>query len=719
MLLRSAFASSLLGIALAAAPAAAQSTLGTMSMVLQKKIGEDSYRDFSQMEALEFFNYTNCQCHAPFGLELELTAPPGDLGQDIVEIWLGSNCATFEETRDDRCVKVPTDLRIEDLHNRIVVVELDAAALMFPTGSCSELNSNNNVWALIDQGANGSYEHVWSLPTAQAFDALPPPAVVDLTSSSTEDGFALKWEMPTSGVNDIRFFQVLCASSKDGTPVFVEPPSDAEYIRPADVEGCQVAPPTPDAGVPDAGVADAGVPDAGPPPGDAGTPAKPPLRPQNMAAFEALDPAYVCSGPFGPSTERRIDLSNPENVHPLDSDEKILTKLVVMDAARNFRVVNGPAADLPQPVRDAWEIYHDRGGGADGGFCFVATAAYGDYDHPYVRVLRDFRDDTLARSGAGRGFIAWYYEHSPAWAEFLRAHPVWRVLAAVALFPVVALAWLWNAVGLAGLLLAVAGLILWRRRKQRRLAAAVAAAAVLLAFGAPASAQVFLEEGLVEETGPPRSSWAFDIKLGPYYPDVDGESGLSGDPYAETFGDGSSLLFQLELDRFFFYPAGQLGLGASIGYMGNSARAFIQDEAGNPTDERSEDTTTFRMLPLSLSIVYRMTALADRTYVPLVPYAKVGLAYYLWQITKGNGDLSSVNGDDARGGTLGFTGTVGLALRADAIDRDAARALASELGVEHAGFFFELMYANVSGLGLGNRLHLGDLTWAAGVNFEF
>ena len=62
---------------------------------------------------------------------------------------------------------------------------------------------------------------------------------------------------------------------------------------------------------------------------------------------------------------------------------------------------------------------------------------------------------------------------------------------------------------------------------------------------------------------------------------------------------------------------------------------------------------------------------------------------------------------------------VGVSLRADRIDPTAARNLQTEMGVEHAGFFFELSYAEVNGLGQSRRLHVGDATWFAGVNFEF
>ena len=45
--------------------------------------------------------------------------------------------------------------------------------------------------------------------------------------------------------------------------------------------------------------------------------------------------------------------------------------------------------------------------------------------------------------------------------------------------------------------------------------------------------------------------------------------------------------------------------------------------------------------------------------------------------------------------------------------------LQNELGVEHAGLFVELVYANVDGFGSDDKLTVGDLTWFGGFNFEF
>lgn len=54
----------------------------------------------------------------------------------------------------------------------------------------------------------------------------------------------------------------------------------------------------------------------------------------------------------------------------------------------------------------------------DGG-CYIATMAYGDYDHPQVLELRSFRDQVLEKTVAGRAFINFYYATSPKLVKIL------------------------------------------------------------------------------------------------------------------------------------------------------------------------------------------------------------------------------------------------------------------------------------------------------------
>jgi MYXO-CTERM domain-containing protein len=275
--------------------------------------------------------------------------------------------------------------------------------------------------------------------------------------------------------------------------------------------------------------------------------------------------------------------------------------------------------------------------------------------------------------------------------------------------------------GIGGAVALLAGAVLFAVRRRRALAALLA---VSLA-PALASAQVVLDEETEEDPLKlPDSEWVFELKFGPYYPAVDEESGLSGKPFETMFGAKENFMAQVELDRFFLWPFGQLGIGASVGYMQDTARAYKEDEAGNPIvtpdpGDRATDKTRFRLFPTSLLAVYRFTHLADRTPVPIVPYAKLGLSYYVWWITKGDGSTSESANGDGKGATLGWQGTLGLSLRADFLDPQATRNLALDFGIEHAGFFIEYTHADVSGLGSAEKLHVGDSTWSAGVNFEF
>lgn len=54
------------------------------------------------------------------------------------------------------------------------------------------------------------------------------------------------------------------------------------------------------------------------------------------------------------------------------------------------------------------------------GGCYIATMAYGDYDHPQVLVLRNYRDNVLERTNSGRLFIRFYYIVSPRLVKVLK-----------------------------------------------------------------------------------------------------------------------------------------------------------------------------------------------------------------------------------------------------------------------------------------------------------
>lgn len=74
-------------------------------------------------------------------------------------------------------------------------------------------------------------------------------------------------------------------------------------------------------------------------------------------------------------------------------------------------------------------------GGNGGGGCFIATAAYGSYLHPKVRILREFRDRWLLTNGPGRLFVDLYYRCSPPLANCIARHEWLRSSARLLLAP--------------------------------------------------------------------------------------------------------------------------------------------------------------------------------------------------------------------------------------------------------------------------------------------
>ena len=64
-------------------------------------------------------------------------------------------------------------------------------------------------------------------------------------------------------------------------------------------------------------------------------------------------------------------------------------------------------------------VLNMSGSHSGGGGCYIATMVYGDYGHPQVLVLREFRDNFLAHYVLGKSFIRFYYKYSPGWVKAL------------------------------------------------------------------------------------------------------------------------------------------------------------------------------------------------------------------------------------------------------------------------------------------------------------
>jgi hypothetical protein len=214
--------------------------------------------------------------------------------------------------------------------------------------------------------------------------------------------------------------------------------------------------------------------------------------------------------------------------------------------------------------------------------------------------------------------------------------------------------------------------------------------------------------------------FAFELKFGPYRPDVDSEFPSSGpnarSPYRDYFTDSSHLFSQVEFDWQILHTFGSLGVGVGLGYFSVTGVAPL----GTGTGQLSGDTSNFKVVPVSASLVYRFDRFLDTRNIPLVPFGKLGLDWAYWQITDGNGEIAKDSmGNSARGATLGWHAAAGIAFVIDWLDPEAARDFDADLGVNHTALTFEYSYADISGLGQAGRLHVGDTTWALGLLLEF
>jgi len=98
-------------------------------------------------------------------------------------------------------------------------------------------------------------------------------------------------------------------------------------------------------------------------------------------------------------------------------------------------VETGPLSAVGHDYPELLAAYPDLK--SEGPHCFIATAAFGYYSAPEVQALREFRDRYLLTNSAGSAFVRWYYEHGPAAAAYIDAHPAYKPVVRAALMPAV------------------------------------------------------------------------------------------------------------------------------------------------------------------------------------------------------------------------------------------------------------------------------------------
>ena len=209
-----------------------------------------------------------------------------------------------------------------------------------------------------------------------------------------------------------------------------------------------------------------------------------------------------------------------------------------------------------------------------------------------------------------------------------------------------------------------------------------------------------------EYRGTPQN-FALEIRFGPYLPDVDTEFSGGEAPYYRTFGDDLLLLSLLQFDwEYLRIPGGTLSVGVSTGFM------QAVGTARTPDGRESGEDTVLNIVPAYWTAGYRLDLFAEEWDVPLVPFFKAGIATYWWWVLNAAGTAQW-------GWTPGWFLSPGLALQLDFFEPGTARSFDSSLGVNHSYLTIELLYASVDGFGRGKSMILSDLTFTAGLAFEF
>lgn len=700
-----------------------------------------------QEDRRRFLNLAHCTCARgattdSYDFEYDVTLSADTNTSATGEVWVGTSCDN-DTNRPLMCRQL-TDRTIADI-DTLATPPTDKLRLNLydivngpnNMGACVREEGTKLAWILVK--LNGMYVYTTSQGVGEVMgdttkvDTKPPEPLTNFQASGGEESIEITWNLSESRASDYYYFQALCANDDD-TAVFTgDDVPEPQYETAAMLCG----------GSGDFMMAEADIAR-----GDMDELATMP------AGFATLDKAFLCANqPAGTARSIRIE--------GLKNGEKYKVAVLAIDQSGNAIGTFLTSTVTPQPVIDFWEDLQSRDGAIDGG-CLLSKT-YGD-DSALTRTLRGFRDGTLARSALGRWLTGAYYATIGTLAvESLPA----RIAVGIALLPLVALALVWHLLGLPALLALLALPWLWRRLAARRarrrarrarLALAIAAAVVVLAPGLAAADDFtpYWEDPGQEGAGldaPDEVRWHVGLRVGPYIPDIDLQFPLNADTglgayeamfgtyYFDTDGDAQKLgdekhekrvwqaMPMLDIDRIVWRGFGQIGVGGSFGYMQKTAYAYANGTTeSQETRARSRSAkNTFRLVPLAATVTYRFTYLDERWGIPVVPYLRGGLSYYLWWMKGPNGDLSKVceggdetmcSDDKAYGGTPGVQVSAGIAIRAERIDADAARSMRNS-GIQHAGFYGEVFWGRVDGFGSETKLWVGDTTWFAGANFEF
>ncbi len=135
-----------------------------------------------------------------------------------------------------------------------------------------------------------------------------------------------------------------------------------------------------------------------------------------------------------------IDVGNitQYTVTDLDPETQYYLALTAYDTSYNESEFSEEVSGLSNPEQSTLSPSYmviDSEEEDSGWGCFVATAAYGSYLNPHVKILREFRDKLLISNFPGRKFVDLYYQYGPFIATHIEKYAFLRFLTRQALLP--------------------------------------------------------------------------------------------------------------------------------------------------------------------------------------------------------------------------------------------------------------------------------------------
>ena len=355
--------------------------------------GLSLYRGDDRLSDVELnTQFNRAHCACDTDLSVKLSVTTDGTASGTFTVVHGRSCLSSGEISED-CVEVySTD--IEDAPFSVDET-VSVAAL---AGGCEDKEETRSIYALFDADDDGEWSQIERL--SFTVDTERPPSPTPTAALAGEELVEVAFAEPDS-TSDVDKYQVLCRTSTAGG---ARPSSvTADFDSSEDL----------------CGVSGDGV-----------------VASRVCAASSASTDSVTVLG--------------------LENGLSYIFEVVTIDEARNVSTPATVGEVIPAPEQDLWERYKDAGGSADGEHCFIATAAFGDYDHPQVRILRQFRDRQLLPTAGGRALVAAYYALSPRIASFLAHSVSARLIVRLALIPLVDVARVGQSVGWPCLLLSAA-----------------------------------------------------------------------------------------------------------------------------------------------------------------------------------------------------------------------------------------------------------------------